>query len=86
MRIKDKGTRWSPNPSPVSTEDLPRYLFNELTNLSRTLFQVEGLHMDRQYKLPEKPRDGDLALFADDVILPEGGLYYYNGTDWVKVA
>jgi len=87
MRIKDKGTRWSPNISPSQPEDLPKYLFNELTKLSRALFQVEGLHMDRQYKLPEKPRDGDLALFGDDVVTDgdDGGLHYYNGTEWKKL-
>ena len=85
MRIKDKGTRWNPNISPTKPEDLPQYLFNELTKLSRTLFQVGGLHMDRQYKLPDRPRDGDFALFDDDVVDAEGGLHYYNGTEWKKL-
>ena len=86
MRVQDKGTRWSPNVSPSDAEELPKYLFNELTKLSKALFQVEGLHMDRMYKEPGKPRDGDLVLFAADVVDVSAGLYYYNGTAWVFIA
>ena len=57
-----------------------------MTKLSDALFQLKNTHLDRQYKLPEKPRDGDLALFDEGVVLPEGGLYYYNGSDWVFIA
>ena len=86
MKVRDSGTRWSPNVAPTKPDDLPDYLFHELTSLSRALFQVEGLHINRQYKLPKKPRDGDLALGAAGVFGPAAGLYYYNGIDWIFVA
>jgi hypothetical protein len=81
MRIKDRGSRWSPNVSPDKPEDLPKYLFNELTKLSRVLFQVDRLHLDRQYKEPEKPRDGDISLFDKDVVGAKSGIYYYKHYD-----
>ena len=87
MRIKDRGSRWSPNVSPDKPEDLPRYLFNELTKLSKVLFQVDRLHLDRQYKVKDgdKPRDGDIELCDENVRGDSAGLYYYNGTDWIFI-
>jgi hypothetical protein len=81
MRIMDRGSRWSPNVSPSDPEDLPKYLFNELSKLSQVLYQVDRLHLDRQYKTPEKPRDGDFALFDKDVVGTKSGIYYYKHYD-----
>ena len=81
MRVMDRGSRWSPNVAPTDTEDLPKYLFNELTKLSQVLYQVDRLHLDRQYKTPEKPRDGDFALFDKDVVGAKSGIYYFKLKD-----
>ena len=88
MRIKDRGSRWAPAPSPSNTEDLPKYLYEELSKLSKVLFQVDRLHLDRQYKVKDndKPRDGDIELCDVDVRGTVAGLYYYNGTDWIFIA
>ena len=81
MRVKDRGSRWSPNVAPDNPEDLPIYLFNELSKLSQVVYQVDRLHLDRQSTEPDKPRDGDIALFNQDVVGAKSGIYYFKEYD-----
>jgi hypothetical protein len=83
MRKMDRGSRWSPNVAPSNPDELPKYLFNELTKLGRVLFQVDNLHLDRVYKVREndKPRDGDIELCDVNVRGTKSGLYYYKDYD-----
>jgi hypothetical protein len=94
MRVKDRGSRWSPNIAPDNPEELPLYLFNELSKLGQTLYQVDRVHLDRQSTEPDKPRDGDIALFNQNVVGGKSGIYYFklkdddsgNGQWWFLTA
>ena len=60
--------RWSPNPAPVTPEELPDYLFNELNRLSDILFNIDTFRLEETNVAPDKPRDGDIR--------------YADGTNW----
>ena len=61
-------TRWSPNPAPVKSEDLPDYLFDELNRLGDILFNLDTFRLEPTNVAPTKPRDGDIR--------------YADGTNW----
>ena len=84
----NRQSQWTPDVPPTEPDSLPTWLFNQLNNLSTTLFNINTLKLDRIYKVPERnqPRDGDLVLAAADVLGVSAGLYYYNGTDWVFIG
>jgi len=49
--------RWSPNPAPVSQEELPDYLFNELNRLGDIIFNVDMLQLSQTNVAPgDEPR------------------------------
>lgn len=76
----ERNIGWTPNPQPPTQEELPEYLFNELTTLSKALFQLKNMHLDRHYNWPTKPRDGDIILHDDNNGV--AGLYIYDKTEW----
>ena len=84
----NRKNQWTPDVPPKEAEDLPNWLFNQLYNLSSTLFNINTLKLDRVYKLGNgyRPRDGDIMLAAEDVIGVSAGVYYYNGVDWVYLG
>ena len=43
---------WSHNPAPVSTEQLPDYLFNELNRLGDILFNIDMLQLSQTNVAP----------------------------------
>jgi hypothetical protein len=87
--MKDRGSRWAPKLAPENPEDLPKYLHDELQKLSGTLFQIDNLHLNRLYKEPEKPQDGDIILADKGVIgaiedtpsNSKSGIYYFKLKD-----
>ena len=60
--------RWSPNPAPVSPEQLPDYLFNELNRVGDIIFNIDTLRLEQTNVEPSKARDGDIR--------------YADGTNW----
>ena len=72
----DRGYAWSPNPAPVKEDDLPGYLFDELTKLSQSLYQMYSVSIDvpLQKKLPSNPTEGTM------VVIPNG-----TGTNQLKI-
>ena len=82
--------RWSPNPAPVTPEELPDYLFNELNRLSDILFNIDTFRLEETNVAPDKPRDGDIR-YADGTNWNPGsgrGIYAYidDGTpSWEKL-
>ena len=86
--------RWSPNPAPVSQEELPDYLFNELNRLGDIIFNVDMLQLSQTNVEPgdeprkSKPRQGDIR-YADGVNWNPGGtgegIYAYLSTGWSKL-
>ena len=82
--------RLSPNPAPVTPEELPDYLFNELNRLSDILFNIDTFRLEETNVAPDKPRDGDIR-YADGTNWNPGsgrGIYAYidDGTpSWEKL-
>ena len=82
--------RWSPNPAPVTPEDLPDYLFNELNRLGDVVFNLDTFRLEETNVAPTKPRDGDVR-YADGTNWNPGsgrGIYAYfdDGTPaWEKL-
>ena len=72
-----------PGPIP-STEDLPRYLGNELRAIQAAIMALSVGHLDKSYTAPAKPRDGDIR-YCDGTSWNAGsgaGVYYFNGSIW----
>jgi len=84
----NRQSQWTPDVPPTEPDNLPTWLFNQLNNLSSTLFNINTLRLDRIYKIPERnqPRDGDLVLAEKDVLGDTAGLYYYNVDHWTFLA
>ena len=52
--------RWSPNPAPVSPEELPDYLYNELNRLGEIIFNLDTFRLEETNVAPTKARNGDI--------------------------
>tara|TARA_R110002051_G_scaffold48780_1_gene95762 strand:- start:62 stop:355 length:294 start_codon:yes stop_codon:yes gene_type:complete len=84
--------RWTPNPAPVSNENLSDYLFHELNRLSDIIFNLDVMRLEQTNTVggPAKPRDGDIR-YADGANWNPGsgqGIYVYidDGTPaWEKL-
>ena len=71
--------RWSPNPAPVSPEQLPDYLFNELNTVGDIIFNLDTFRLEQTNGEPSKARDGDIR-YADGTNWNPGagrGIYVY---------
>ena len=80
--LLERNLGWTPNVQPDKAEDLPDYLFSELSKLSEAMFQLKNTHLDRTTSYPPKPRDGDMTLIDDET---EGGLYLYDRDHWTEL-
>lgn len=79
--------RWSPNPAPVSSEELPDYLYNELNRLGEIIFNLDTFRLEETNVEPGKSRDGDIR-YADGTNWNPGsgtGIYAYIGGSWSKL-
>lgn len=88
-------SRWSPNPAPVASEELPDYLFNELNRLGDIIFNIDMLQLAQTNVAPgsesvrkTKPRDGDIR-YADGTSWNPGGtgegIYAFFNDTWNKL-
>jgi hypothetical protein len=89
MRPVNKNTIfYSPDTPPFRSEELHSYLERELQKVKVAIDLLALGHLDKIYILPERPRDGDIRFFAEN-ITPGGsseGFYgYYDGT-WKKLG
>lgn len=80
--------RWTPNPAPVSNENLSDYLYHELNRLSDVLFNIDVMRLEPTHRVPEKARAGDIRYSdGSDWATGQGeNLYYYNGAKWIAFA
>ena len=80
--------RWTPNPAPVSNENLSDYLYHELNRLSDVLFNIDVMRLESTHRVPEKARAGDIRYSdGSDWAAGQGeNLYYYNGAKWIAFA
>ena len=80
--------RWTPNPAPVSNEQLSDYLFHELNRLSDVLFNLDVMRLQETNVAPAKPRNGDIR-YADGTNWNPGGtgegIYAYTNDAWAKL-
>jgi hypothetical protein len=80
--------RWSPNPAPVSPEELPDYLYNELNRLGEIIFNLDTFRLEETNVEPTKARNGDIR-YADGTNWNPGGtgegIYAYTNDAWAKL-
>lgn len=74
-------------PTSSSLEDATSWVYRELLRISAILNAVEAGRLEKTYVVPAKPREGDIR-FADGTNWNPGGgkgIYFYDGTSWVKL-
>jgi len=87
--------RWTPNPAPISNDQLSDYLFHELNRLSDIIFNLDVFRLEPTNVDPidqggedkGKPRNGDIR-YADGTNWNPGsgaGIYAYIGSAWTKL-
>jgi len=80
--------RWSPNPAPVTPDQLPDYLFSELNKLGDVVFNLDTFRLEPTFVEPPKKRDGDIR-YADGTKWNPGGtgegIYAYFNNTWNKL-
>jgi len=80
--------KYVPNPVPSNPEDLPRYIFEELTKLQGALQENPIAFIEEKNVEPSRVKQGDIA-YADGTNWNPGqgeNLYYYDGTVWRAFA
>ena len=80
--------KYVPNPVPANSEDLPRYIFEELTKLQGALQENPIAFIEEKNVAPSRVKQGDIA-YADGINWNPGqgeNLYYYDGTVWRAFA
>ena len=80
--------KYVPNPVPANSEDLPRYIFEELTKLQGALQENPIAFIEEKNVAPSRVKQGDIA-YADGTNWNPGqgeNLYYYDGTVWRAFA
>ncbi len=79
--------RYTPDPAPENTEELPGYLANSLAKVGGMLNSATR-NFAPLNEAPPKPTEGDIASADGDSWDPGDGrgLYMYNGTEWVQIA
>ena len=72
--------RYVPNPVPSDTEDLPRYIFQELLKLQGALQENPTTFIEVTNGTPSKKKQGDI-VYADGTNFDPGGgegIYFVN--------
>lgn len=88
MRTAVTSNLYTPGIVPSDAEQYRRFLYEELQKISAAIAALAAGHLDPSYAAPAKPREGDVR-YADGTSWNPGGtgngMYYYNGTAWVKM-
>lgn len=78
---------YTPGVSPSNPYQLRLFVDDELRKVAAALALLSDGHIDKTYSPPSKPRDGDIR-YADGASWDPGGgsgIYFYNGSSWVKL-
>ena len=87
-RVVKSVTLYEPGSPPDNLDDLPIYIVTEFKRLSDILFNQATFRLERSHSVPGRPRAGDIRYFDGTDADPVGGgegIYFYNGTLWVKL-
>tara|TARA_R110002020_G_scaffold54680_4_gene152251 strand:- start:1753 stop:2010 length:258 start_codon:yes stop_codon:yes gene_type:complete len=80
--------KYNPNPVPDNTEDLPRYIFDELLRLQGALEENPVTYIEVKNAAPSRIKQGDI-VYADGSNFNPGsgeGIYFRNAAgSWVKL-
>lgn len=79
---------YHPGTPPTDPAQLQRFLSDELQKIAGVITALAAGHIDKSFKAPTKPRDGNLAYASGPGGWDPGGgkgLYLYNGTSWVLI-
>tara|TARA_R100001530_G_scaffold79118_1_gene55230 strand:- start:759 stop:1016 length:258 start_codon:yes stop_codon:yes gene_type:complete len=80
--------KYNPNPVPSKTEDLPRYIFDELIRLQGALEENPTTFIEVKNVAPTRIKQGDI-IYADGSNFNPGsgeGIYFRNAAgSWVKL-
>ena len=92
MRSLDKrrDDTFTPDIPPTDPEALPTWIFNQVSNLAKSISNVNSIHVEKITHWEEgyKPREGDI-IQATEGLLFEGsdaGLYVYMDGEWIPFA
>jgi len=81
---------FTPDVPPTEEAALPEWLFNQVTNLSESISNVNSMHLTEMYHWPEgyKPREGDIVWAGEGLLGEESpsGIYAYMHGVWVPVS
>ena len=73
--------KYTPNPVPSNPEDLPRYIFEELTKLQGALEENATTFLEVKHVEPARKKQGDI-VYADGSDFNPGsageGIYFVN--------
>ena len=72
--------KYNPNPVPDNTEDLPRYIFDELLRLQGALEENPVTYIEVKNAAPSRIKQGDI-VYADGSNFNPGsgeGIYFRN--------
>ena len=87
-RVEKSVTHYEPGPLPEKVEDLGGYVVTELKRLGDIILNQAIFRLERTHIEPKRPRVGDVR-YADGTDWNPGstgeGIYFYNGTSWVKL-
>lgn len=78
---------YTPGPVPSETDQLRRYLEDELLKIQTVVEALAAGHLAMSYVAPTKPRKGDYRI-ADGTSWNPGsgkGFYWYDGSSWLKL-
>lgn len=76
------------SPAPVPEEYSAVYIQTELGRISAAITALALGHIDMAYVAPTKPRKGDIRIADGTSWNPGGtgkGVYWYDGTTWIKL-
>lgn len=80
--------QYSPGPIPTENGQFNRFLEEELRKIAAAIQLLADGHLDEQFAIPLKPRNGDIR-YADGTMWNPGsgrGIYGYNGETWNLIA
>jgi len=87
-RVEKSVTHYEPGPLPEEVEDLGGYVVSELKRLGDIILNQAIFRLERTHIEPARPRTGDVR-YADGTdwnpVSGGEGIYFYNGTIWVKL-
>jgi hypothetical protein len=91
MVASGKGLFYAPAPPPqtASVAEMRRWCSREFGRIADVLREggSQSLRLDVQQDLPDKPIEGMIMYFAQDVVTAgsDEGSYEYSGAAWIKL-